>query len=100
MLKRYFFIFHASCSPRSKTENIERFRELDEMGVSLESIRRFFGHKNISTTQGYLRGKKRTQVRRELIEKDVHFQDVKRRIDMLISKDVNEKNQIVRKDRI
>ena len=46
--------------------------ELDEEGVDLESIRRFLGHSNLSTTQLYLRGR-RNKTRIELHKKDKYF---------------------------
>jgi len=46
--------------------------ELDEQGISIETIRRFLGHSKLSTTQGYLRGR-RTRTRDEIIQKDKHF---------------------------
>ena len=41
--------------------------------VGPKTIMEFLGHANLSSTQTYLRGKKRTKIRDEIIEKDDLF---------------------------
>ena len=70
------------CKEAAQKANVKEFHahaarhyravELDEEGVDLESIRRFLGHANLSTTQLYLRGR-RNKTRIELHKKDKHF---------------------------
>ncbi len=55
--------------------------ELYDQGVSLETLRKFLGHSDISTTQGYLRGRERAEHRRELINKDSYFEGLRTEIE-------------------
>jgi len=46
--------------------------ELDDQEIGIESIRRFLGHSKLTTTQGYLRGR-RHKTRDEFVSKDHYF---------------------------
>jgi len=50
-----------------------RTLDLDAKGVGPKTIMEFLGHANLSSTQTYLRGKKRAKIRDEIIEKDDLF---------------------------
>ena len=77
------------CKDAARYANVPQFHphaarhyrtvELDEVGVGIETIRKFLGHAQLSTTQLYLRAR-RQETREELIRKDPHFEGLRNKI--------------------
>ncbi len=74
----------ATGAPQFHTHAARHYRaiELDAQGVTIDAIRRFLGHSDISTTQTYLRGR-RNKTRDELVSKDTLFRGLRVKIESI-----------------